>query len=49
VFPEMEKKSLLSVGQLCDEGYSVLFNTNEVKILNEKQEIIMKGSRDHAK
>jgi hypothetical protein len=25
-----------------------LLNTNGVKILNEKQEIIMKGSRDHA-
>jgi hypothetical protein len=36
------------VGQLCDEGYFVLFNTNGVKILDEKQEIIMKGSRDHA-
>jgi hypothetical protein len=48
VFPAMENNSLLSVGQLCDEGYSVLFNTNGVKILNEKQEIIMKGSRDYA-
>jgi hypothetical protein len=48
VFPAMENNSLLSVGQLCDEGYSVLFNTNGVKILNEKQKIIMKGSRDHA-
>jgi hypothetical protein len=48
VFPAMEKNSLFSVGQLCDEGYSVLFNTNGVKILNQKQEIIMKGSRDHA-
>jgi hypothetical protein len=44
----MENNSLLSVGQLCDEGYSVLFNTNGVKILNEKQKIIMQGSRDHA-
>jgi hypothetical protein len=47
VFPAMENKSLLSVGQLCDEVYSVLLNTNGVKILNEKQKIIMKGSRDH--
>jgi hypothetical protein len=43
----MENNSRLSVGQLCDEGYSVLFNTNGVKILNKKQKIIMKGSRDH--
>jgi hypothetical protein len=48
VFPAMENNSLLSVGKLCDDGYSVLFNTNGVKILNEKQKIIMKGSRDHA-
>jgi hypothetical protein len=34
VFPEMENNSLFSVGQLRDEGYSVLFNTNVVKILN---------------
>jgi hypothetical protein len=34
VFPAMENNSLLSVGQLCDEGYSVLFNTNGVKIIN---------------
>jgi hypothetical protein len=48
VFPAMENNSLLSVGKLFDEGYYVLFNTNGVKILDEKQEIIMKGSRDHA-
>jgi hypothetical protein len=48
VFPAMENNSLLSMGQLCDEGYSVLFNINGVKILNEKQKIIIKGSRDHA-
>jgi hypothetical protein len=48
VFPAMENNSLLSVGQLCDEVYSVLFRTDGVKILNEKQKIIMKGPRDHA-
>jgi hypothetical protein len=48
VFPAMEKNSLLSVGQLCDEGYSILFRTDGVKILNEKQKIIMKGPSDHA-
>jgi hypothetical protein len=36
VFPAMEKNSLLSMGQLCDEGYFVLFSTDGVKILNEK-------------
>jgi hypothetical protein len=48
IFPAMENNSLLSVGQLCDEGYFVLFSIDEVKILNEKQKIIMKGNRDCA-
>jgi hypothetical protein len=48
VFPAMENSSLLSVGKLCDEGYFVLFSTDGVNILNEKQKIIMKGPMDHA-
>jgi hypothetical protein len=48
VFPAMENNSLLSVVKLCDKGYSVLFNTNGVKILDDKQTIIMNGPRDHA-
>jgi hypothetical protein len=44
----MENNSRLSVGQLCDEGYFVLFSIDEVKILNEKQKNIMKGNRDCA-
>jgi hypothetical protein len=48
IFPAMENNSLLSVGQICDEGYFVLFSISEVKILNEKQKIIMKGNRDCA-
>jgi hypothetical protein len=48
IFPAMENNSLLSVGQLCDEGYCLLFSIDEVKILNEKQKNIMKGNRDCA-
>jgi hypothetical protein len=48
IFPAMENNSLLSVVQLCDEGYVVLFSINEVEILDEKQKIIMKGNRDCA-
>jgi hypothetical protein len=48
IFPAMENNSLLSVGQLCDEDYFVLFSRYEVKILDEKQKIIMKGNRDCA-
>jgi hypothetical protein len=48
VFPAMENNSLLSVVQLCDEGYYVLFSNDGVNILNENQKIIMNGPRDHA-
>jgi hypothetical protein len=34
------------VGQLCDEIYSVLFNINEVTILDSTPKKIMKESRD---
>jgi hypothetical protein len=37
IFPSMENNSLLSVGQLCDEGYFVLFGRDEVNILDEKK------------
>jgi hypothetical protein len=36
------------VGKLCDEGYFVLFSRDEVKILDEKQKIVMKVNRDCA-
>jgi hypothetical protein len=42
----MENNSLLSVGQLCDEGYSVLFSISEVTILDSKQKNLLKGSGD---
>jgi hypothetical protein len=45
IFPAMENNSLLWVGQLCDEGYSVLFRI-VVTILNATQQFLMKGSRD---
>jgi hypothetical protein len=42
----MENSSLISVGQLCDEGYSVLFSISYVTILDSKQKTLLKGSRD---
>jgi hypothetical protein len=42
IFPDMENNSLLSVGQLSDEGYFVLVSIDEVKILNEKQKLSWK-------
>jgi hypothetical protein len=46
IFAAMENNSLLSVGKLCDEGYSILFSINEVTIMYSTQNIIMKESRD---
>jgi hypothetical protein len=46
IFSAMEKNSLLSVGQLCDEGYSVLFTISDVTILDSKQKTLLKGSQD---
>jgi hypothetical protein len=31
IFPAMENNSLLSVGQLCDDDYFVLFSIDELK------------------
>jgi hypothetical protein len=42
----MENNSLLSVGQLCDEGYSVLCSISEVTVLDSKQKTLLKGRRD---
>jgi hypothetical protein len=44
MFSAMENNSLLSVGQVCDEGYSVLFSISEVTILDSKQKTLLKGS-----
>jgi hypothetical protein len=46
IFSAMENNSLLSVGQLCDEGNSILFSISEVTIQDSKQKTILKGSRD---
>jgi hypothetical protein len=46
IFPALENNSLLSVGQLCDEGYSVLFSISEGTIQDPKQKTLLKGIRD---
>jgi hypothetical protein len=42
----MAKHSLLSVGQLCNEGYSVTFRIDAVTIYNSQDVQILKGARD---
>jgi hypothetical protein len=46
VFHGMENHSLLSVGQLCDEGYIVTFKQNTVTICNSGNSQILSGPRD---
>jgi hypothetical protein len=46
VFPAMANHSLLSVGQLCDEGYIVTFKQAEVTICDSRNSQILSGPRD---
>jgi hypothetical protein len=42
----MADHSLLSVGQICNEGYTVTFRIDAVTIYNSKEVQILKGARD---
>jgi hypothetical protein len=46
VFPVMGNHSLLSVGQLCDEGYIVTFKHASATICDSKKSQILNGPRD---
>jgi hypothetical protein len=46
VFPGMANHSLLSVGQLCDEGYIFTFKQAAVTICDSENSQIMSGPRD---
>jgi hypothetical protein len=46
VFPGMVNHSLLSVGQLCDEGYIVTFKQASVTICDSDKAQILSGPRD---
>jgi hypothetical protein len=46
VFPGMANHSLLSVGQLCDEGYIVTFKNASVTVCNSQKSQIMSCPRD---
>jgi hypothetical protein len=45
-FPGMVHHSLLSVGQLCDEGYIVTFRQDTVTICNSDNSELLSGPRD---
>jgi hypothetical protein len=46
VFPGMANHSLLSVGQICNEGYYVTFSIDAVTIYSAAVKSMLKGSRD---
>jgi hypothetical protein len=46
VFPGMANHSLLSVGQICNKGYSVTFNIDAVTIYNPASVQVLQGARD---
>jgi hypothetical protein len=46
VFPGMSNHSLISAGQLCDEGYIVTFNNASVTVCNSQKSQILSGPRD---
>jgi hypothetical protein len=46
VFPGMANYSLLSVGQLCNEGYTVTFKNASVTICDSQEFQILSGARD---
>jgi hypothetical protein len=46
VFPSMANHSLLSVGQMCNEGYYVTFRIGGVTIYNSAEKSILKGQQD---
>jgi hypothetical protein len=46
VFPGMANHSLLSVGQLCNEGYIVTFKNASVTVCNSQKSQILSDPRD---
>jgi hypothetical protein len=46
ISPGMANHSLLSVGQLCNEGYTVTFRNASFTICNSQELQILKGARD---
>jgi hypothetical protein len=46
VFPGMTHHSLISVGQLCNEGYYVTFRIDAVTMYNFTEKAILKGQQD---
>jgi hypothetical protein len=46
IFPGIAHQSLLSVGQLCDEGYIVTFKQETVTICNSQSSKLLSGPRD---
>jgi hypothetical protein len=46
IFSGMANHSLLSVGKLCNKGYSITFRIDAVKYYNSREVQVLKGARD---
>ena len=46
-YPDLKCKSLLSVGQFCDSGYSTVFTSKDAKVINEKTNEVVLTARRH--
>ena len=46
IFPELTNSSLLSIGQLCDNGCQALFDTNKLYIIKNNK-VILQGYRNY--
>jgi hypothetical protein len=46
IFPDMANYYLLSVGQLCNEGYHVTFRIDGVTLYNSTSKAVLKGQQD---
>jgi hypothetical protein len=46
IYPGMANHSLLSVGQLCSEGYTVTYRNESVTICNSQELQILRGAQD---
>ncbi|GAX19836.1 hypothetical protein FisN_11Lu298 [Fistulifera solaris] len=47
IFPELHQCSLLSIGQLCDAGYTVRFDATTMTVHDSLSNIVLTGHRDH--
>ena len=45
ILPGLANQYLLSIGQICDAGYQVLFQVNKSAVFDAEKKVIMVGWR----